>query len=74
MFLKCWKLLVMVYYINLYFFGLIYYNKIIFYYKFRIFVKYDWWYYLVESMVDKILFSINVYNVIKKLREFWVLW
>lgn len=74
MFLKCWKLLVMVYYINIYFFGLIYYNRIIFYYKFIIFVKYDWWYYLVESTVDKILFSINVYNVIKKLREFWVLW
>lgn len=27
----------------------------------------------IQLKVDKILFSINVYNVMKKLREFWVL-
>lgn len=28
---------------------------------------------IIQLKVDKILFGINVYNVIKKLREFWVL-
>lgn len=28
---------------------------------------------IIWLKVDKILFSINVYNVMKKLREFWVL-
>lgn len=28
---------------------------------------------IIQLKVDKILFSINVYNVMKKLREFWVL-
>lgn len=74
MFSKCWKSLVMAHYINIYFSGLTYYNRIIFYYKFITFAKYDWWHYSVESTVDKILLSINAHNVIKKLREPWVLW
>lgn len=28
---------------------------------------------IIQLKVDKILFSINVRNVMKKLREFWVL-
>lgn len=65
MFSKCWKSLVMAHYINLYFSGLTYYNKIIFYYKFITFAKYDWW----QLKVDKILLGINAHNIIKKIKR-----